>query len=80
MDCVPKSELLKVIIIAVRGFARIKILYLSGITDRGYIIGVAYIHSCTPNPIRLVKSLYLVVSEEIIIPKPSPRSAINRIR
>jgi hypothetical protein len=80
MDCVPKRALLKVMIIAVRGLARIKILYLSGITDSGYIIGVAYIHNCMPKPIRLDKSLYFVVREEIIMPNPNPRNAINRIR
>ena len=60
----------------VMGFSKTKILYLSGMLLNGYIIGVAYISSWTPKLTKNCRSLYLVVSEEIIIPKPSPISAI----
>lgn len=51
----------------------------SVIVDNGYTTGVAYINNCTANPINTVRSLYLVVIEEIIIPRPSPRPAMMRM-
>ncbi len=39
-------------------------------------MGVAYISNCTAKPINTFKSLYLVVSDDIIIPRPKPMPAI----
>ena len=39
-------------------------------------MGVAYMSNCTAKPIKTVRSLYLVVSDEMIMPKPSPIAAI----
>ena len=44
--------------------------------DRGYTIGVAYISNCTPKVTRNWKSLYFVVIDEMMIPKPIPKPAI----
>jgi len=44
--------------------------------DNGYTTGVAYINNCTAKPIKTVKSLYLVVMEEMMMPRPRPRPAI----
>ena len=41
-------------------------------------MGVAYINNCIPKEIRNWKSLYFVVREEIIIPKPNPSAAIMK--
>ena len=38
--------------------------------------GVAYISNCTPKLTRKRRSRYLVVSEEMMMPKPSPSPAI----
>ena len=40
-------------------------------------MGVAYIKSWIANVIRTVKSRYLVVREEMMIPRPSPMAAMN---
>ena len=47
--------------------------------DNGYTTGVAYINNCTANPINTVRSLYFVVIDEMIIPRPSPRPAMMRM-
>ena len=47
--------------------------------DNGYTTGVAYINNCTAKPINTVKSLYLVVIDEMMIPRPRPRPAMMRI-
>ena len=39
-------------------------------------MGVANIHNCKPKDTTNVRSLYLVVNEEIKIPKPKPNKAI----
>jgi hypothetical protein len=44
--------------------------------DNGYTTGVAYINNCTAKPINTVKSLYLVVIDEMMMPSPRPRPAI----
>ena len=49
------------------GLARMKGLYFSGIVERGYMIGVAYIINCTPKERRKVRSRYFAVYEEIAI-------------
>ena len=51
----------------------------SVIVDNGYTTGVAYINNCTANPINTVKSRYLVVIDEMIMPKPRPRPAMMRM-
>ena len=53
-------------------------LYSLGTELSGYIIGVAYINSCVPKLTKKLKSLYLVVRDEIIIPNPKPKRAIIR--
>lgn len=40
------------------------------------MMGVAYMASWTPKPTRNAKSRYFVVSEEIMIPAPSPKKAM----
>ena len=47
--------------------------------DKGYTTGVAYINNCTAKPINTVKSLYLVVIDEMMMPSPRPRPAMMRI-
>ena len=44
--------------------------------ELGYTTGVIYISNCTPNETKKVKSLYLVVIAEIIIPNPKEIIAI----
>ena len=44
--------------------------------DNGYTTGVAYINNCTAKPINTVKSLYLVVIDEMMMPSPRPRPAM----
>lgn len=51
----------------------------SVIADNGYTTGVAYINNCTAKPIKTVKSLYLVVIDEMMMPKPRPRPAMMRM-
>lgn len=57
------------------GFKQKKNLYFSETKLKGYTIGVAYIHNCTPKLITKVKSRYLLVKEDINKPKPRPISA-----
>lgn len=61
------------------GFNERNALYIGGISETGYIIGVAYINNVIKTPTNIVKSLYFVVNEEIMIPKPiaiPPRTKI----
>ena len=41
----------------------------------GKITVEQYINNCTPNPIKNVKSRYLVVNADKMIPKPNPKTA-----
>ena len=41
-------------------------------------MGVAYMNNCIPKEMRNWKSLYFVVNDEIIIPKPNPNAAIMK--
>ena len=71
-----KNPNLKFSIIEVIGFKKIIVLYLFGTDSRGYIIGEAYINNWVPKPNKWFKSLYFVVRDAAIIPKPWPRIAI----
>jgi hypothetical protein len=64
-----------------KGLRLIRYLYLDELRkDIGYPTGVTYIHSCTINVIKITKSRYFVVSDEMIIPNPKPRPATIKIR
>lgn len=72
----PVKAYLKVSRMAVSGLAtstQMYFGYVSFMTERGYITGVAYIQSCTPKVIKKRKSRYFVVIDEIIIPNPNPK-------
>ena len=43
--------------------------------DMGYTMGVAYMSSCMPKPTNTVKSRYLVVSDDTMMPMPSAMPA-----
>ena len=47
-----------------------------GDDQTGQITGVAYINNCPPNWTRKRRSRYLVVREEMMMPKPSPTPAM----
>jgi len=76
----PKKPYLKHSKIPVNGFNFIKNIYFDGIIESGYNTGVANINSCMPNVIKNIKSLYLVVKEEINIPNPKDKVTIKAIR
>lgn len=42
-------------------------------------MGAAYINNCIPKDIKNLKSLYLVVKEDMIMPNPNEKRAIIRI-
>jgi hypothetical protein len=71
---------LKASIMEVTGFIKRICCDFGETIESGYTTGLAYIISCTPNPTRKVKSLYLVVKEEIRIPKLKPKPDIIAIR
>ena len=73
----PKKEYLKASIMPVIGFNSIHFLYFKGAELNGYITVVAYINRVIPNCNKNCKSLYLVVNDVIIIPKPRPNKAIK---
>jgi hypothetical protein len=67
--------------IPVIGLAMINNLYLLfSKPDKGKITGEVNISNCIPNVSRCIKSLYLVVNEETIIPVPSPKRPIRATR
>lgn len=73
----PNKAYFQLSTIGVSGFHCIHLPYhLFFMNDKGYTMGVTYMSSCTPKPINTVRSRYLVVSDEMIIPRPSPRPAI----
>ena len=73
----PKYPYLKHSKILVNGFNSTILLYFAGIELIVYTTGVTYIKSCIPKDNNIVKSLYFVVIDENIIPKPKAKAAIN---
>ena len=76
----PKVAYLNVSTMDVTGFNAAIHCLLGDNSLKGYIMGVAYIHNCTKKEKRFCKSLYFVVIEETIIPKPSDNPANIKIK
>jgi hypothetical protein len=73
----PVNPYLNVSIIGAIGLYITNFLYVSGIAETGYITGVTYIKSVMPNEITYVRSRYLVVKEDMIIPVPNAMPPIK---
>jgi hypothetical protein len=72
----PVNASLKVSIIHVIGLISRINRYFSGVFDSGIMMEEMYIPSCNPKLTKKVKSLYLVVSDEIVNPIPIDNNAV----
>ena len=61
------------------GLSMISALNVPLTSDIGYTMGVRYIHKFIPNSTNMVKSLYLVVSDDTMMPTPNPNTAVCNI-
>ena len=75
-----KNAFLNPSIIEVIGLININKRIFSGTIDNGYTIGEAYINNSTLKLTKNLKSRYLVVRADTIIPSPIPNNAIRIIK
>ena len=77
-DAVPKNQRRNNSMGAQTGFIKATQRKRSGISERGYTTGVAYMARFRANVTKFLKSRYLVVMDEIIIPIPVPMAASHK--